>query len=239
MLNPVLARLGIDAVLVPVHVRRNELAAVGPALKRIGNVHGLLVTVPHKVEAVALADATSPTVRLCGSTNSLRRAADGSWYADNFDGTGFVHGLLAAGHQLAGARAALVGAGGAGAAIGAALLLAGAARLGVVDTDTAVRNALVNRLATRWPRAVGPGADELDAADLVVNATPLGLRPRDPLPFDPAAVRADALVADIVMQPAETPLLRRAAALGRRVHAGAPMLSDQIPLYRSFFWPGS
>lgn len=237
MLNPVLADLGRDAVVVPVQVPSGELPAVGPALMRIANLDGLLVTVPHKRAAVDLADAVSPAVEACGSTNALRRNADGSWYAENFDGAGFVNGLLAAGRPVAGSRAAVVGAGGAGAAIGAALLLAGVARLVLLDTDPAVRDTLAARLLARWPGRVGTSRRELGTADLVVNATPLGMRAGDPLPFDPAMARADTVVADIVMQPAETALLRAAAAAGRRVQPGAPMLRHQIPLYRAFFWP--
>ncbi|WP_411085298.1 shikimate dehydrogenase family protein [Streptomyces sp. 061-3] len=236
MLNPVFAGLGLDAVLVPVHVEAADLAGVVTGLQRIGNLDGLLVTVPHKIEACAFADVLSPAVQAAGSTNAMRREPDGRWTAENFDGTGFVRGMAAAGHDLAGRRVTLVGAGGAGSAIAAAVLDAGAARLQVCDPDEEKLSDLLDRLAARGRGrvAVGP-APELERADVAVNATPLGLRADDPLPFDPASLPAGAVVADIIMQPRETPLLRAATAAGRPVHHGAHMLSHQLDLYREFF----
>ncbi|MFF7889733.1 shikimate dehydrogenase family protein [Streptomyces sp. NPDC020794] len=236
MLNPVFAELGVDAVLVPVHVETAHLADVVTGLQRIGNLDGLLITVPHKIETCAFADVLSPAVHAAGSTNAMRRERDGRWTAENFDGVGFVLGMAAAGHQLAGRRVTLAGAGGAAGAIAAAVLDAGAARLHVCDPDEERLSALLDRLAARWPDrvAVGP-TPELERADVAVNATPLGLRPDDPLPFDPALLPVGAVVADIVMKPRETALLRAAAAAHRPVHHGAHMLSHQLDLYREFF----
>jgi shikimate dehydrogenase len=70
---------------------------------------------------------------------------------------------------------------------------------------------------------------------IAINATPLGLRPDDPLSFDPVVLDPDALVADVIMSPVETPLLRRARAHGRRIHHGRHMLDHQIPLYLEWF----
>ncbi|GGS50192.1 shikimate dehydrogenase [Streptomyces griseoviridis] len=239
LVNPVLAALGVDAVVVPVHAPAEHLAAVVGGLVRAGNVDGLLVTVPHKAAVCALADELGPAAALSGTANAMRRGADGRWLADNFDGLGFVRGLEAAGHPVRGRRVVLVGAGGAGSAVAVALLMAGAGPVCVRDVDEGRLAGLLARLGSRWPRTVraeAPG--DLAAADLVVNATPLGMRPGDPLPFDPAAVRADAVVADIVMKPHETALLRAAAAAGRRVHHGVHMLEQQVPCYREFFgWP--
>ncbi|MGC0373841.1 shikimate dehydrogenase family protein [Streptomyces sp. SAI-229] len=236
MLNPVFAELGVDAVLVPVHVEAAHLAEVVTGLQRTGNLDGLLITVPHKIDACAFADVLSRAVQASGSTNAMRREPDGTWTAENFDGAGFVLGMAAAGHELAGRRITLVGAGGAGGAIAASVLDAGAARLHVCDPDQGKLSALLDRLAAGRPgRVTGGPAPELERADVVVNATPLGLRPDDPLPFDPALLPPGAVVADIVMKPRETPLLRAAAAAGRPVHHGAHMLSHQLDLYREFF----
>ncbi|QFQ97782.1 shikimate dehydrogenase [Streptomyces phaeolivaceus] len=236
MLNPVFAELGLDAVLVPVHAPAAHLGEVVRGLQRAANVDGLLVTVPHKAAARAFADVLSPAVRLAGGTNVLRRGGDGRWYAENFDGVGFVAGLVAAGHPPAGRSVTLVGAGGAGGAIAAALVLAGVARLDVVDLDPARVRALLDRLSDHAPGVVrhSPPATA-GKADIVVNATPLGLRDDDPLPFDPARLGPGTLVADVIMTPPETRLLRTASALGLPVHPGAHMLSRQLDLYREFF----
>ncbi|MPY33710.1 shikimate dehydrogenase [Streptomyces adustus] len=236
LLNPVFAELGLDAALVPVHAPAAHLGEVVRGLQRAGNVDGLLVTVPHKAAVLAFADVLSPAVRLAGAANVLRRGQDGRWYAENFDGAGFVAGLLHAGRAPAGRSVTLVGAGGAGSAIAAALVLAGVARLDIVDLDPARVRALVDRLSAHAPGVVrhSPLESARDA-DIVVNATPLGLREDDPLPFDPARLGPNTLVADIIMTPPETRLLRTAAALGLPVHPGAPMLLRQLDLYREFF----
>ncbi|MFD8694728.1 shikimate dehydrogenase family protein [Kitasatospora purpeofusca] len=235
LLNPLFAASGVDAVLVPVHAPADRLDEVVRGLKAVANLDGLLVTVPHKLAMCEHADELSEAAALLGSTNALRREPDGRWYGDNFDGAGFVRGLAAAGHHPAGVRVALAGAGGAGLAIAAALLTEGAAALTVTDPDRDRVDALLNRLGTRWPGRVTAAPHPPSDIDLAVNATPLGLTPTDPLPFDPTPLAPGALVADIIMTPAETPLLRTAAALGLATHPGIHMLTEQLPLYRSFF----
>ncbi|MEV7980138.1 shikimate dehydrogenase [Streptomyces sp. NPDC086519] len=245
LLNPLFARLGTDAVVVPVQVRPDGLAEVVRGLMRAGNVDGLLVTVPHKAAVCALVDEPGPTAAVTGTANAVRRRADGRLYAENadgrlhaenFDGLGFVRGLAAAGRPVRDAHVFVAGAGGAGGAVAAALLAAGAARVALRDPNAARLSGLLSRLAARRPgRAHTAGPEDLAGADVVVNATPLGMRPADPLPLDPADVRADAVVADVVMKPHETALLRTAAALGRPVHHGIHMLEQQVPGYREFF----
>jgi shikimate dehydrogenase len=239
--NGLFARRGIDAVLVPVDVRPEELGPAMAGLKAIGNLDGLTVTVPHKMEICRYADELSEAAALTGSANALRRNPDGSWLADNFDGAGFVRGLTEQGHALEGATVSLVGVGGAGRAIAAALLLAGVDRLRISDHDAGRLAEVRDRLAARWPDRIDTGrAPHYAGADLMVNATPLGMRPGDPLPFDPAALPEHCVVADIVMKPAETELLRTAAALGRPVQYGRHMLDTQLSLYEEFFgWDGA
>lgn len=236
LMNPIFDRLHIDAVLVPVHARPRDLDGIVRGLKRVGNLDGMFVTVPHKVAVRALADRCSPTVDIVGSANVLRREDDGSWLAENFDGSGFVVGLAGAGHAPRGGHVALVGAGGAGSAIAAALLTAGADRLSVYDCDTPRLGALVDRLGAYWPgRVVAMTGPDLRDVDIAVNATPLGLRGDDPLPFPLDLLPPTAVVADIVMKPRETRLLREAAARGLRVHHGIHMLEGQLDSYRAFF----
>lgn len=206
LLNPVFVGLGVDAVLVPVHVRRDDLVHVVRGLQRVGNLDGLFVTVPHKTAAAHLADRRSRTVEISGSANALRREPDGAWLAANFDGSGFVAGLVGAGHSPRGRKVALVGAGGAGSAIAAALLTAGVDSLSVSDPDGPRLTALVDRLAEHWPGRVRAVPEpRLHDSDIAVNATPLGLRPDDPLPFAPQALPPGSVVADIIMKPRETP----------------------------------
>ncbi|THA40909.1 shikimate dehydrogenase [Streptomyces sp. A1547] len=238
LMNPLFARLRRDAVLVPVHARPEHLEQIVRGLQRVENLDGMFVTVPHKVAVRRLADRCGPTVDIVGSANVLRREADGSWLAENFDGSGFVAGLVGAGHDPHGRRVALFGAGGAGSAVAAALLTAGVDRLSLYDTDTAKLGALVTRLGAHWPGRVraltGPQLGDL-GIDIAVNATPLGMRADDPLPFPLDSLPPGCVVADIVMKPRETRLLREAAALGHPIHHGIHMLEGQLNSYRVFF----
>ncbi|MFI2779973.1 shikimate dehydrogenase family protein [Streptomyces sp. ALB3] len=236
LLNPLLARLGHDAVLIPAHVEPDGFAAVFHGLTRLKNLDGLLVTIPHKATALELADEVSPAAAAAGAVNALRREPDGRWRGENFDGIGFVRGLVAVGHLPEGKRIVVMGAGGAGSAIGAALLAAGAARLTLCDPDTARLHGLLARLEEHWPgRAAGEVTPALGDADIVVNATPLGMRADDPRPFPLHALSPRCVVADVIMKPRETALLKAAAALGHPVLHGAHMLDHQLDLYRAFF----
>jgi shikimate dehydrogenase len=235
LLNPLLSGWGVNAVVLPMRVSPLDLADVMHGLRLTANVAGLLVTVPHKAAICALADELSPTAALSGTANALRPLPDGRWLAENFDGAGFVQGLRLAGRDVRGWQVTVVGAGGAGSAIAVALLAAGVARLVLCETDLGRITALATRLVARWPDQVTTAESPASGSDLVVNATPLGLLPGDPLPFDPAALAPHVLVADIIMHPAETALLRRAVQTGHRVHPGISMLEQQVPLYREFF----
>jgi shikimate dehydrogenase len=225
LLNPVFARLGRDAVLVPVQIRPAGLRELVRALTAVRNLDGLLVTVPHKQACRRLADSVTEAAELSGSVNALRRRPDGGWEGANFDGEGFVRALRAAGHEPRGTTVCLAGAGGAGSAIAVSLLRAGA-DVTLWDADADRAGALAARLA-----------GHVDA-DLAVNATPMGLRPEDPLPFDPTVLRPGTTVADIIMTPRETALLRAAARTGLPVLYGEPMLAEQIASYEEFFQLG-
>ncbi|WP_211257435.1 shikimate dehydrogenase family protein [Muricoccus aerilatus] len=236
LMNRLFADNGIDAVMVPVQASTERLSAVVEGLKSTGNCDGILVTIPHKFAVAHLVERRSGMVELTGAANALRRDPDGTWSADNFDGRGFVTGLLKAGQDLRNGSVVLFGAGGAGVAIAAALLEQGAQELHVVDPVLGKTAALAERLSGRWPGAVHtPARPPLEDAAVVINATPLGLRAEDPLPFEPSALRPGTRVADIIMKPAETRLLREAASLGLPVQPGIHMLAEQIGLYREFF----
>ena len=190
LLNGLLARAGVDTVVIPVHVHPGEFGAVVRGLQQVANLDGLLITVPHKVSVLQYANVHSRAAQLAGSANAMRRQEDGSWHADNFDGAGFLAALIAAGHSPSGRQVALVGVGGAGAAIAAALLGAGVARLTLYDVNRVRLKEAEGHLNSHWPgRVRAVGDPDFVAADIVVNATPLGLLPGDPLPF---ALRATA-----------------------------------------------
>ncbi|MBD8094596.1 shikimate dehydrogenase [Pseudomonas fluorescens] len=236
LLNPLFHQHGVDAVMVAVHTRPEHLARVIRGLQAMDNLDGMLLTIPHKFAACEFADELSLAVQISGSTNAIRRSAGGRWEAENFDGLGFVRGVQRAGYLLAGVRVLLAGGGGAGSAIAVALLQAGVCMLYLQEPDRDKAQRLLTRLNQQWPgRATLAGPLELASAQMVINATPLGLVEQDPLPIDVAALSAGTLVADIIMQPAQTRLLLAAQAAGHPVHPGVHMLSEQMVCYRDFF----
>jgi shikimate dehydrogenase len=106
----------------------------------------------------------------------------------------------------------------------------------ITDLDSRRLGDLIERLSRRWPGlASGCDGPELDRAEIIVNATPPGLRPDDPLAFPPGALPPGCVVADIIMKPAETALLRIAAAAGHPIHHGIHMLREQLGYYSEFF----
>lgn len=230
---------GINAVLVPIHVSAGDLGAAWQGLRSMRNVAGLVFTMPHKTAAAGLVDELGPTGQLVGAINTARREADGRWVGDMFDGRGFVRGLQDEGHGVAARRVGLLGTGGAGAAIALALAEAGVAELHLDDIDTARCERLAGALRARHPGTrVVMGSIAAAEPDIAVNATPLGMRADDPLPFDPARLPRQTLVVDVITKPEMTPLLCAAQAHGQAFHAGKHMHRGQALLAADFFEQG-
>jgi shikimate dehydrogenase len=233
--NPRFRARGIDAVLVPLHVRPGDLAHALDGFRALANLGGVLVTIPHKEAILDLVDAVGPQAERVGAGNVIRRTDDGRLEAENFDGLGFVAGLEAAGHPPAGRNVLLVGAGGAGKAIAFALAEAGTRRLVVANRNAARARTLAAAVRGVFPAVeTTAGAADPAGVDLVVNATSLGLKPDDPLPVDPAAAAPGTVIAEIIMKPERTPLVEAATARGLAVHLGRHMLDRQVPLLARF-----
>lgn len=238
--NPWFAARGIDAVVVPMGVTATTYAEVLPALFKLTNIHGALVTMPHKMTTAGLVDELSVAARIAGACNAILRRPDGSLLGDMFDGDGFVRGLLRKGCNPAGLRALVVGSGGVGSAIAASLAAAGLARIDLFDTAPATAAALGTRLRHAYPAlAVSTGTADPRGCDILVNATPLGMREGDGLPVDIDLIPPSCFVGEVVMREQFTPLLRAARARGCRVQPGVDMLYEMIPAYLEFFGFGS
>jgi len=239
--NPWFEKAGIDAVVVPMGCRAEHYPAFLRAVFSLENVRGALVTMPHKVSTASLVDLRSPAVEIAGACNAVRRDAEGRLVGDLFDGEGFVRGLRRKGCALQGARALVVGAGGVGSAIAASLAAAGVAGLGLFDVRAEAAEGLAGRLRVHHPALeVRTGSDDPQGFDIVVNATPLGMTPGDPMPVDVARIAVSTFVGEVVMASETTPFLRAAAARGCRVQVGLDMLFEQIPAYLEFFgFPGT
>jgi shikimate dehydrogenase len=238
--NPWFERCGIDAVVVPIGVKAENYPATLAALATVTNLRGALVTMPHKLTTLGLVEQATPTAHIAGACNALLRRDDGSWLGDQFDGAGFVRGVARKGRRVAGARVFIAGCGGVGSAIAASIAAAGAAAIDLFDVLDASAEALRTRLLAHYPKlAVRAGSDDPGGHDIVVNATPLGMKEGDALPFDVARVDADALVGEVVMKTEHTPLLRAALAHGLEIQVGTDMLFEMIPAYLEFFGFGT
>ncbi|MBP9904805.1 MAG: shikimate dehydrogenase [Rhodoferax sp.] len=234
--NPLFAASGIDAVVVPLEVPPAMYPEVFKSLFKVNNLHGAMVTIPHKVTTVALLDDCSDAVRIAGACNAVVRRVDGSLYGDLFDGVGFVHALRHHDFEVAGSSCLVVGAGGAGAAIAAALAGAGAGRVRLHDAHAGQAESVVSHLRQYFPKiSIEAGPAELAGFALVVNATPLGMELDDPLPVDVSQITAEMLIAEIVMKREITPLVAAARARGCKTVLGREMLDAQLPLYLDFF----
>ena len=238
--NPWFEAKGIDAMVVPLGVKGEDFASLFRPLLGITTVHGALITMPHKVTVMELVDEVTPTASIAGSANAVLKRPDGSLLADMFDGAGFVRGVERKGRKIGGARALVVGAGGVGCAIAASLAAAGPAALGVFDVNGEAADALAGRLRAHYPGLeIAIGSRDPAGYDLVVNATPLGMREDDPLPFDPERLAPSTFVGEVVMKEEYTPLLRAARAKGCPVQVGTDMLFEMIPAYLEFFGFGA
>ncbi|MDZ7629498.1 MAG: shikimate dehydrogenase [Parvularculaceae bacterium] len=196
---------------------------------------GANVTLPHKERALAIADEASGEARAAGAANMLTFSGR-AIRADNSDIIGFAQAVAEAGVKPS--RALLLGAG--GAARGVAIALE--RRLGVknivVANRTRARAEDVARLCGGAVVDWEARADALDGADLLVNATSLGMAEHDPLDIDLTRLSPGAAVADIVYVPLETPLLRAARAKGCTGIDGLAMLMHQaVPAYEA--WLGA
>lgn len=234
--NPYFEQAGVDAVVVPMGVRADDYAAFLRPLFRLTNIRGALITMPHKVATVAMLDEVTPTVRIAGSCNAIVKRDDGTLLGDMFDGAGFVRGVQRKGRALDGARCLVVGCGGVGSAIAASLAGAGVAEIDLYDAHAPMADALAGRLREHYPRlAVRTGSNDPSGCDVVVNATPLGMKPGDPLPLDVTRLASGTFVGEVVMKEEFTPFLRAAMERGCPVQVGTDMLYEMIPAYLEFF----
>lgn len=236
--NAHFAQRGIDAVFLPLHVGAPAIEAALAGFAALTNLDGLVITIPHKMAFAALMEEVGPHGRLVGAVNAVRRRSTGGWEGELFDGLGFVEGLRGQGVDPAGLSFLVFGAGGAGAAISGALLGVAPARIAITDPIPGRAEALCRKLRREAVASVvaQSGADVDPAAfDVVVNATPLGMKADDPLPVDPDRLRPGTLVCEAVMKPPVTRLLREAEKRGCRTQPGRHMLDGQFPLFLDFF----
>jgi shikimate dehydrogenase len=234
------AATGANAVLLPMHVPVARFDDVVPAIMAVGNLDGLLVTVPFKARMAAFASRLGAAAKCIGAVNALRRDDDGSWTGDMFDGAGFVRGAERKGERLRGRRVVLYGAGGAGSAIAYALAEAGVQSIRIIDAEPVRAESLVEKLEAAFPKcALAAAKAKPDDVDMVVNASPVGMRPGDGMPGDVGPLDAGTLVGDVVIVDPPTALIRHAGRCGCSWVDGRDMHAGQVDAIVNFFAPAS
>jgi shikimate dehydrogenase len=257
-LSPLLHTTAFDALGLGDHwcsfafeVAPGQVAAALADMRR-SDVSGLSVTMPHKADAAALVDECSDVARRLNAVNCIVQR-DGVLYGTNTDGEGFVASLArGAGFDAAGRRCLVAGAGGAARAVVLALAGAGASQVTVVNrTPERAREAAAlagpakgTTVAVTEQKAL---VEAVQAADLVVNATPLGMAGattlRDAMEaarqwlVPPELLHEGQVAADLVYVPRPTPWLVEAASRGATTLDGLGMLVHQAAA-QLLLWTG-
>jgi shikimate dehydrogenase len=231
MHNAAFKKLGLDACYVPFAIAPDRLSTAVSAVIPL-NLCGLNITVPHKEKIIPYLDSLSEEARLIGAVNTVE-VTEGRLIGHNTDGRGFLRSLKEqARFNPRGRTFLLIGSGGAARAVGFSLALAGASAIRYYDLDSNKSDILARDIREKTRADVQPLSFESLASasaetDCLINATPLGLKKGDPLPFDAGYVKKHHLVCDLVYNPAVTPILRAARAAKARTLGGLGMLLFQ------------
>ncbi|HOW28073.1 MAG TPA: shikimate dehydrogenase [Elusimicrobiota bacterium] len=233
MHNAAFRSLRLNCVYMPFNIKPDDVPAAIEGLRAM-EMAGANVTVPHKESVIPFLDGLTPFAKFIGAVNTLYWDR-GRLMGDNTDAPGFLAALRGAGlKRLAGANVVVLGAGGAARAVSAALLQQKVRSLTLTDVVPAKARSLAARLSELFlsgrVRVIDPGPDSLreplEEADLLVNATPIGMHPSDPV-LVPAALLPPRLFVYDVVYTRETLLLKSARRAGLKCADGLGMLLHQ------------
>lgn len=232
--NKLFAEAQLDAVCIPLEVGTGGFDDFVKGLRAVRNLAGLLVTMPHKQSMLDFVDELHPTALQVGAINVVRCDNDGRWMGAVFDGLGCVLGMQRQGITPLGKSVLLIGAGGSGRAIAFAVAAAGARSLIISDLDPQRALDLAQCVAKQGPCAVYAGPADPAGHDIVINATPLGMNPDDPMPTDAERLDPATVVVDIITRSEPTALLLEAQSRGCQTLNGHPMHVGQALLALKF-----
>jgi shikimate dehydrogenase len=234
MHNAAYAAMSLNWVYVPLPVREGQdLVRVTSALRALPFV-GFNVTMPYKRVMLNVCDEVATAAQLAGAVNTVH-IVDGRLIGYNTDGRGLMESLKdEADLAPAGKRAVILGTGGAAGAALVGLALERAGHVTLVGRRVEVAEDMIENLSDRLRETkadavpFGPEAQaSIEAADVIINATPLGMRPEDELPVAQEWLQPGQIVADMVYRPAVTPFMAAATSRGARVVGGLGMLVAQ------------
>jgi shikimate dehydrogenase len=228
--NRYFAENGIDAVMVAMDVPTDQVKNHFQHMRSISNFGGCIATIPHKQATMKCMDKVSERAQGLQSVNVVR-VENGRLIGDMVDGLGFMVAVKAHGLSMDGKRAAVIGGGGAGAAIAQAIAESGANEIVIKEVRTE-RHGFLKRLLKRTnpEMKISFGLTSLQGFDLAVNATAVGMNDDPNVPFPTDTLSSSTLVADVVTNPEVTPWLAAALEKGCEVQYGAEMVMGQFGL---------
>ncbi|MFA4888254.1 MAG: shikimate dehydrogenase [Candidatus Omnitrophota bacterium] len=231
MHNAAFKELGIPAEYKLFEIAPQELESFFKNLTR-KNIFGLNVTVPYKERVLPFLDEISSDARSIGAVNTVINDAN-RLSGFNTDGVGFLRHLSEDLHfSIAGRKIALIGAGGAAKAAAVYLSKNKPERISIYDLDKVKSSVLISQLKKNFPGVEFFLAERtadlrIDSCDLLINATPIGMKEADPEIIDANLLRKGLLVYDLIYNPAQTKILRRAKEIGASTANGLGMLLYQ------------
>ncbi len=235
MHNTAFQALGVEAVYTLFPMKQEELASFFKELKdKDSHIFGLNVTVPHKENVIPFLDGMDPFAAKVGAINTVVISSERRLVGFNTDGPGFLTHLTEEGFNPKDKRVAILGAGGASRALISVfcLLADKPGSIKVFDVDRERAQALVHDLSGRMDTSrveIVKSIDDLniELSDLLINATPIGMKPTDPCLVSEELLHPHLMVYDLVYNPAETKLLAMARAKGAKTVNGLKMLFYQ------------
>jgi shikimate dehydrogenase len=236
MVTAELTKRGRNAILIPLDVLPEEFESCVSQLMRVRNLDGLIFTIPFKQAACALASELSDQARAVGAINAMARGRGDQWVGDIFDGLGCVEAFRERQQSFRGRRVMLIGAGGAGSAIGVAVAHQGPAAMRIFDLDTRRATQLVEAIEKIDPHIdVDLANPTVEHIDILLNASPVGMLGDTRMPIDVVEIPPEIIVFDAIVKPERTKLLALAQQCGCQTIRGREMMRGQIKKIVDFF----
>lgn len=226
-----------NAVLIPMHIARDEFDTVMPHIMRMRNLDGLIFTIPFKAQAIALAKSLGPQAAQIGAINALKKHNNGAWSGEIFDGIGCVEAFKQKGITLQDKRLQLIGLGGAGSAICVALAYEKPKLLRLFDIHPQTTERMAKMVNSISPQTVVEvGLPHAEGIDILLNASPVGMLSDARLPLAVEQFKKELIVFDAIVMPENTPLLTLAHDCGCQVVRGTEMMLGQISKIVDYFF---
>ncbi|MBI4843260.1 MAG: shikimate dehydrogenase [Nitrospirae bacterium] len=220
MHNAAFEKLGLDMCYVPFKVAPQDLPAAVNSIRAL-NMLGVNTTIPHKENVIRLLDNVDKEALFIGAVNTIVNK-EGKLTGYNTDGRGFMSSLSEENINTENKNVLIIGTGGASRAI-SYYLSEKASKLSLFDIDKPKAQMLVDDLGKIRDNVILlDGIKNMGTPDIIINATPLGLKDTDPLPFDTKLITSETVVCDLIYK--ETPLLKEAKARGAKTINGSGML---------------